>query len=184
MGERRKLFSLPIPIHFMNSHFIYRQGSANEKTFLQQLGILSYDQFKNVLAPADWETMHRFLHSDKMWDKLVNGSAIFVCEDERQLVGMAYLVPNGNPTHIYPDDWSYVRMVGVHPEYRGKGIAKKLTQMCVDYARATNEKIVGLHTSEKMEDARHIYESIGFAIFKEIDPIYGMKYWLYKLDLL
>jgi ribosomal protein S18 acetylase RimI-like enzyme len=118
-----------------------------------------------------------------MWTQLVNNSAIFVCADNDQLIGMAYLVPSGNPTHIYPADWSYIRMVGVHPQYRGKGIAKRLTQMCVDHARQTNERIVGLHTSEKMDDARHIYESIGFKIYKEIDPIYGMRYWLYRLDL-
>ena len=100
-----------------------------------------------------------------------------------KLIGMAYLVPSGNPTHIYPADWSYIRMVGVHPEYRGMGIAKRLTQMCVDHARQANEKIVGLHTSEKMDDARHIYESIGFKIDKELDTIYGMRYWLYKLEL-
>jgi len=166
-------------------NIVYRKGSPQEKEALQQLGILSYSQFKNVLPPDDWQTMHHFLHNDKMWDKLVNGSAIFVCEDKTnvKLAGMAYLVPSGNPTHIYPADWSYVRMVGVDPTYRGKGIAKRLTQICVDHARQTNEKIVGLHTSEQMNDARHIYESIGFVIDKEIDPIYGMKYWLYRLDL-
>jgi ribosomal protein S18 acetylase RimI-like enzyme len=101
---------------------------------------------------------------------------------KEKVIGMAYLVPSGNPTHIYPADWSYIRMVGVNPEYRGKGIAKRLTQMCVDYAKQSNEKIVSLHTSEKMDDARHIYESIDFTIYKEIDPIYEMKYWLYKLE--
>ena len=167
----------------MNGDFKYREASSSEKEPLQQLGILSYDQFRKVLKPADWDTMHHFLHNDKMWDQLVNNSAIFVCEDDQQLIGMAYLVPSGNPTHIYPADWSYVRMVGVHPGYRGKGIAKRLTQMFVDHARQTHEKIVGLHTSEKMNDARHIYESIGFSIYKEIDLIYGMKYWMYKLEL-
>jgi len=167
----------------MQSHLIYREGSASEKQSLQQLGILSYNQFSKILAPEDWATMHRFLHSDKMWDQLVSNSKIFVCEDEGKLIGMAYLVPSGNPTHIYPADWSYIRMVGVDPAYRGKGIAKRLTQMCVDYARQSNEKIVGLHTSEKMDDARHIYESVGFNLYKEIDPIYGMRYFLYRLDI-
>ena len=161
----------------------YREGTAAEKKSLQQLGILSYSQFSKVLAPADWETMNRFLNGDKMWDQLVNNSKIFVCEDNDQLIGMAYLVSGGNPTHIYPADWSYIRMVGVDPAYRGKGIAKKLTQLCVDHAKQSNEKIVGLHTSEKMDDARHIYESIGFKMYNEIDPIYGMRYFLYKLDI-
>jgi ribosomal protein S18 acetylase RimI-like enzyme len=167
----------------MKNNFIYRKGSIFDKEGLKQLGILSYNQFSKILSPADWQTMDRFLHNDKMWTQLVNNSAIFICEDEGRVIGMAYLVPGGNPTHIYPSDWSYIRMVGVHPGYRGKGIAKRLTQICVDHARQTNEKIVGLHTSEKMDDARHIYEAIGFSIYKEIDPIYGMKYWLYKLDL-
>ena len=162
----------------------YRQGLPGEKEPLQQLGILSYSQFKKMLAPTDWETMDRFLHHDKMWTQLVNNSAIFVCEDEQQLVGMAYLVPAGNPTHIYPADWSYVRMVGVHPEYRGKGIGKGLVQLCIDHARKSGEKIVGLHTSEEMGDARHIYESVGFRIDREIDRIYGMRYWVYRLDLI
>jgi len=167
----------------MNDHFIYREGSPSEKQALQQLGVLSYNQFSKILAPEDWMTMHGFLHSDKMWDQLANNSKIFVCEHEKKLIGMAYLVPSGNPTRIYPADWSYVRMVGVDPAYRGKGIARRLTQMCVDYSRQSNETIVGLHTSEKMDDARHIYESIGFKPFREIDPIYGMRYFLYKLDI-
>ncbi|MBL7743024.1 MAG: GNAT family N-acetyltransferase [Chitinophagaceae bacterium] len=162
---------------------VYRRGSADEKDSLKQLGILAYSKFKNILSPEGWQMMHKFLHNDKMWTQLVNNSAIFVCADNNKLVGMAYLVPRGHPTHIYPADWSYIRMVGVHPEYRGKGIAKRLTQMCVDHARQTNEKIVGLHTSEKMDDARHIYEVIGFRKYKEIDPIYGMRYWLYRFDL-
>lgn len=164
-------------------HLIYREGSPSEKKALQQLGILSYGQFSQLLSPQGWETMYKFLHNDAMWTQLVNGSKIYVCEDDKKLVGMAYLVPSGNPTHIYPADWCYVRMVGVDPVYRGNGIAKRLTSMCVDHARQSKETIVGLHTSELMPDARHIYESLGFSIYKEIEPHYGMKYWLYRLDL-
>ncbi|HET6995109.1 MAG TPA: GNAT family N-acetyltransferase [Chitinophagaceae bacterium] len=167
----------------MDSQLIFREGLPAEKNSLQQLGILSYSQFSQILSPADWATMHRFLYEDKMWDQLVNNSKIFVCETNDKLAGMAYLVPSNNPTHIYPADWCYVRMVGVDPAYRGKGIARRLTQMCVDYARETNEKIVGLHTSEKMNDAIHIYESIGFKLYKEIDPIYGMRYFTYRLEI-
>jgi ribosomal protein S18 acetylase RimI-like enzyme len=167
----------------MNSHLIYREGRIDEEENLKQLGILSYGQFSKLLTPAHWTTMNNFLNNDDMWTQLVNVAKIFVCEDDGQLVGMAYLVPSGNPTHIYPSDWAYVRMVGVNPAYRGNGIAKRLTQMCVDHARLSNERIVGLHTSALMDDARHIYQSIGFTVHKEINPIYGMQYWLYKLEL-
>jgi len=83
----------------MSSHLNFRVGSSSEKQSLQQLGILSYNQFSRILAPEDWAIMHRFLHSDKIWDQLVNNAKIFVCEDEGKLAGMAYLVSSGNPTH-------------------------------------------------------------------------------------
>ena len=167
----------------MNNTLTFRKGSPTEKEFLKQLGILSYNQFSRILLSGDWATMDKFLNNDSMWDKLVNNSTIFVCEDNSSLIGMAFLIAQGNPTSIYPPGWSYIRMVGVHPDHRGKGVAKRLTQMCVDHARQTHEKIVGLHTSEKMEDAQHVYESIGFQRYKEINPIYGMRYWVYKLEL-
>jgi ribosomal protein S18 acetylase RimI-like enzyme len=167
----------------MYSQLIFREGLPAEKNSLQQLGILSYSQFSQILSPADWATMHGFLHGDKMWEQLVNNSRIFVCETNNKLVGMAYLVSSNNPTRIYPADWAYIRMVGVDPVYRGNGIARRLTQMCVDYARQTNEKTIGLHTSEKMRDAIHIYESIGFELYKEIEPIYGMRYFVYRMEL-
>ena len=50
-------------------------------------------------------------------------------------------------------------------------------------ARQNGENIIALHTSEFMDTARHIYESVGFKVLKEIDQRLGKRYWLYKLDL-
>ncbi|HNA97805.1 MAG TPA: hypothetical protein PK421_11240, partial [Chitinophagaceae bacterium] len=57
-------------------------------------------------------------------------------------------------------------------------------QLCIDMALQNNETEMALHTSEMMDAARFIYESIGFKIFREIDSRLGKRYWLYKLDLL
>src|SRR5262245_59725885 len=103
------------------NNLIYRHASAIENNPLHQLCIVAYRQLSEILPTDDWAKMDRFLNNDKMWDELVNNSAIFVCEDGDKLVGSAYLVPSGNGTHIYPADWAYVRMVGVDPAYRGKG---------------------------------------------------------------
>jgi ribosomal protein S18 acetylase RimI-like enzyme len=74
-------------------------------------------------------------------------------------------------------------MVGVDPTYGGKGIAQTLTEMCVDHAKTLNEKTIALHTSEFMDAARHIYEKNGFKRTQEIEPRYGKRYWLYRLEL-
>lgn len=63
-------------------------------------------------------------------------------------------MPSDNPTEIFDADWSYIRMVGVLPDYQGKGIAKQLTQFCIEYAKQSKEKVIALHTSEFMNAAR------------------------------
>jgi ribosomal protein S18 acetylase RimI-like enzyme len=162
---------------------IYRRGGINDIQQLKNLGVISYGQYVPLLTPDNREKLYSFLYDDKGWQDLISLAVSFVCVDEDTIVGMAYLIPQGHPTDIYPADWCYIRMVGVHPHYKGKGIARKLTSMCIQKARELNEKIIGLHTSEFMDAARHIYESLGFTIVKEIPPRYGKKYWLYKLAL-
>lgn len=74
-------------------------------------------------------------------------------------------------------------MVGVNTAYAGKGIGRRLMEICIDHARKTNETKVALHTSEFMDAARHIYENMGFVRIKELDSRLGKRYWLYLLDL-
>lgn len=99
------------------------------------------------------------------------------------IVGMIYVLPHGNPTDIFPAEWSHIRMLGVHPNYIGKSIARQLIEMCLQQAHEWNEHTVALHTSEFMDAARHLYEGFGFSILKEIPPLFGKKYWLYTLAL-
>ena len=162
---------------------LYRAGAPDDLQQLKNLGVISYGQYASILTLDNREKLYLFLYNDKGWEDLVRVSEFFVCTNMDVIVGMAYLIPSGNPTDIYPEDWCYIRMVGVHPRYTGNGIAKKLTAMCIKKARELKEKTIGLHTSEFMDAARHIYESLGFTILKEIPPRYGKKYWLYKLDI-
>lgn len=161
----------------------YRRASVSDRAALQSLKVASYSEYESVLTPDNWDTLKGSLHNEEILSKLMDQSTVFVCEADKEIVGMAFIVPSGNPTPIFSGDWSHIRMVGVHPEYRGQGIAKMLTQMCVHHARITNEKTIALHTSEFMDAARHIYERMGFTVVKEISPIYGKRYWLYTMEL-
>ncbi len=167
----------------MNSELIYREGTINDLPQLKQLGLLAYGEFSKTLAPEKWEIMRMNLSDEEKLLQLIGMAKVFVCTTGGELTGMAYLVPHGNPTHIYPAEWAYIRLVGVHPQHRGKGIAKTLTQKCIDHARATGEKTIALHTSEMMDAARHIYEGFGFKALREIDNPFGVIYWLYTMEL-
>ena len=161
----------------------YRIGTLLDKEKLQNLGLNSYGQFKNLLTEENWNKLNSFLTNENSYSDLLSNSKCFICETNNEIIGMAYLIPKGNPTDIFSADWSYIRMVGVNTEFGGKGIGKKLIQMCIDFAKETNEGIIALHTSEFMDAARHIYENIGFKKIKELEPRLGKKYWLYILEL-
>jgi GNAT superfamily N-acetyltransferase len=66
---------------------------------------------------------------------LINKSKIYVALDQNEIIGMAYIIPNGNPWDIFKAEWSYIRMLGVNPEYQGQGIAKTLIKMCINQAK-------------------------------------------------
>lgn len=167
----------------MKTTITYRLATLADATQLKELALLAYGQFAEVLGTEHWATMKGNISNDEKLTDLINKSTCFVAEDSDTIAGMAHILPHGNATHIFQADWSYIRMVGVHPLYTGNGIAKALTQMCIDHAIQAGEKIIALHTSEFMDAARHIYESIGFKKLKEIDPIFGKRYWVYTLDI-
>src|SRR5258706_859362 len=132
-------------------NYSYRQGTINDKEQLQNLGLISYGQFKSVLTEENWNKLNSVLVTQNLYSDLLKISKCFVCENESKIIGMAYLIPKGNPTEIFQADWSYIRMVGVNPNFAGNGIGKYLTQMCIDFAKSTNENVIALHTSAIMD---------------------------------
>jgi ribosomal protein S18 acetylase RimI-like enzyme len=162
---------------------IYRIAGPNDIPALRELGLASYGTLKNHLTADNWKKMESVLLSDDTFPVLVNSCFAFVCEADSQLLGMAFLVPSGNPTKIYSSDTSYIRMVGVHPDAGGKGIAQTLTSLCIQKAKELSEKTIMLHSAEVMYAARHIYEKLGFKKIQILDEHYGLEYWLYQLDI-
>jgi ribosomal protein S18 acetylase RimI-like enzyme len=167
----------------MADKFTYRSASLEDIPHLIELGVAAYGKYAPLLAPGHAAKLLGNMRSEQTWHGLVTGSHSFLCCDGGHIAGMAYLVPNGNPWDIFKSEWSYIRMVGVHADYEGNGIARRLMELCVAKARETKEQTVALHTSEFMDAARHIYESMGFAILQQIPNRLGKKYWLYTMEL-
>jgi len=167
----------------LKTNLNYRVTTINDLEQVMALGLLAYGQHRGALSEAHWQKMAVNFTQDHVFTSLLESSFGFVCETGHQIIGMAFLVPSGNPTPIFQNDWSYIRMVAVNPTYGGQGIARQLTNMCIEMARQTNESIVALHTSEFMDTARHLYESMGFKKLREIEPIFGKRYWVYTIEL-
>ena len=65
----------------------------------------------------------------------------------------------GRPLH--PEE-AHVRMLGVHPDARRRGIAKLLMAGCEQQARTAGKAFLTLHTTQRMIAAQTMYASLGF----------------------
>ncbi len=59
----------------------------------------------------------------------------------------------------------YVLNVFVEPEYRGRGLARALMELCVTEARSRGIRVVALHASDA---GRPLYEKLGFYAANEM----------------
>ena len=161
-----------------------RSGNNNDLEYLRALGLQSWTPYRKALSHKHWEELFAIINNTATYSELLKNSECLVYENEaKDIVGMAFIVPKGNPNEIYDEKWCHLRFVSVHPRYQGQGIGEKLTRKCIEIAKANNEEIMALHTAEMMQSARHIYEKIGFKIVKELKPSLGVRYWLYSYKL-
>jgi ribosomal protein S18 acetylase RimI-like enzyme len=85
----------------------------------------------------------------------------FVYKDKGKLVGNITLSRMN-----YQDEMIYlISNVAVLPEYRGKGIAKELTQTALQYIECKGVKQVWLQVKQKNQTAIDLYRQFGFQSF-------------------
>jgi ribosomal protein S18 acetylase RimI-like enzyme len=78
---------------------------------------------------------------------------------------------------------AHLRMLGVEPEARGRGVGKLLMEACVAESRKAGKTVFTLNTTERMKTAQTMYESMGFA--REPDHVFpdGFVLLSYSLQL-
>ncbi|WP_159884956.1 GNAT family N-acetyltransferase [Paenibacillus puerhi] len=62
-----------------------------------------------------------------------------------------------------------IRLLAVHPDARGQGIATRLIRECTKRARHSGAPFLGLHTTSQMRAAVRLYRRLGFERAPEFD---------------
>ena len=57
---------------------------------------------------------------------------------------------------------AHIRMLGVDPAARGRGVGRALMERCIDESRTAGKILLTLNTTQQMKDAQRMYESMGF----------------------
>jgi ribosomal protein S18 acetylase RimI-like enzyme len=62
---------------------------------------------------------------------------------------------------LAPDE-AHIRMLGVSPDFRGRGIARRLVIACIETAQGAGKRRLTLETAPVMVAAQRLYTSMGF----------------------
>ena len=75
----------------------------------------------------------------------------------------------GDDDEALPADTSALRMLGVLPEARGRGVARALMDEVIGRVRAAGKRVLILRTTDLMAAAQALYASMGFERATELD---------------
>lgn len=75
----------------------------------------------------------------------------------------------------YDQDTTEIKRVFVRPEYRGKGISKRMMECLESVARNQNYARLILETGELLAASMRLYASLGFVIIPNYGPYQDMK---------
>jgi ribosomal protein S18 acetylase RimI-like enzyme len=160
---------------------LVREAAPDEYEKVAELTIQAYEEFAPDLMEDEWERYRLDLANVEGRSK---EAKIIVAEQDGQLVGsVAYFPPGTRDPQVFPPDWSWIRVLAVHPSHRGKGIGRLLTKECIERARKDGATSIGLYTTQVMEVAKTMYERMGFERQEEYEWRPGLKAWSYAMTL-
>ena len=129
-----------------------------------------YDEAGRVTALAYRE----FANSDD-WDRYLELIAdvgaradvglVLVAVEDGRVLGSATLELRERIEEDEPplaSDEASIRMLGVDPDARGRGVARALLEACFAHAAEAGKTRMTLHTTRRMLAAQAMYESMGF----------------------
>jgi GNAT superfamily N-acetyltransferase len=167
-----------------NNGFIIRNARPEELDEVSLLLRDAYQQYENFIPPERWK---QYLEDIVDMRSRLGESDLIVAELNNRLVGSVTLYLDGSHSfpEAWPMSWAMVRLLAVHPEYRGQGIGHALMEECIRRCRNSKIAAIGLHTAEAMYVARQMYERMGFVRVPESDfhPVPGVTVMAYSLQL-
>lgn len=138
---------------------------AEERDEVVALLVEAYAPYAADMVPALYENyVAALLRTDE-------GQALVATDGDRVL-GTARLFVAGTAPIPLPQDWSWVRAVGVRADARGTGVAVALMDYCAERADGS---ALSLHTMDFMPTAVRLYERLGYVRAPEWDLQVGRK---------
>jgi ribosomal protein S18 acetylase RimI-like enzyme len=138
-----------------------RPATPHEYAEAGRVTALAYREF---VAPGETEWEEYLEHIADVGGRAGTATVLVAVEDGR-IVGSATLELDERIDDDDPplrEGEAHIRMLGVHPDTRRRGVARALMDACFAAARDAGRSRMTLHTTHRMTVAQAMYEGIGF----------------------
>lgn len=131
---------------------------------LEEAGEVTAASYREFVRESD-DDWHEYLERLADVAGRVERTRVLVAVEDGRILGTATLELTGR---VGAEDEplgvgeAHVRMLGVHPEARHRGIARMLMLACIDEAKGSGKRRLTLHTTRRMRAAQALYGSMGF----------------------
>jgi ribosomal protein S18 acetylase RimI-like enzyme len=133
----------------------------------REAGRVTAEAYREFIRPGetDWE---RYLARIEDVGERAERTTVLVAEEDGRILGSLTLELDGrvrDPDDDHPplaEGEAHIRMLGVDPEARGRGVARALMAESEAIARAAGKRVMTLNTTERMAVARAMYERLGY----------------------
>jgi GNAT superfamily N-acetyltransferase len=124
----------------------FRPGDADRFAELNRAWLDEYHLMEHSEEPQLADPRAHFIDG---------GGQIFVAVHGETVVGTCAVLPNGT------DEFELAKLT-VSPEYRGHGIARRLVERCIAFARERGIRRLALVSNSQLRAAIRLYEAMGF----------------------
>ena len=120
---------------------------------------LAYREF------ADSESWDHYLDQIADVGARAHVGVVLIALEEGRILGSATLELDErieDDDDDLPPDQAEIRMLGVDPGQRGRGVARAIMDACFAWAAKAGKTRMLLHTTQRMKAAQEMYGSLGF----------------------
>ena len=139
--------------------FEIRPARPEEHDEVGRVTALAYREY------ADSESWDRYLEVIADVDARAHVGVVLVAVEDGRILGSATVELHdrieGDDPPLPPEE-AEIRMLGVDPTERGRGIARAIMDASFEWAATAGKTRMRLHTTQRMKAARAMYESMGF----------------------
>jgi GNAT superfamily N-acetyltransferase len=162
----------------MSSQFIIRNALPEEFELIGNLLVSVYSQLDGFPKPDEQPAYYNLLRNVGVFAAKPRTEVIVAADKFGTVVGavvyfadMVHYGSGGSATGELNS--SGFRLLAVDHDNRGKGIGKMLTNECIARALSKNHKQVIIHSTQAMQTAWKMYESLGFNRSVDLDFMQG-----------